>query len=359
MLWRLWLSVLLGTAAILGSPPRAGSIQAAEPPLLCPDPSLPVRCQAVEFRLLLGRLELYPPEHRKGSGTAQRRLPQPLEESFNVTAERGIPSLHYVRQTPTQEWILDVVEATRVEIDAYWLAGQERFELTQPRRGPLVVRIRRGAAAVAGRPPPQADPRRLASTGAPPEATDESFTAASFLHLRATHPDLFARHLQPLLASLLPDLELAGLQQQTTAQLLELSQSVAPPDPARVHACVARLAAKQRQERERAQRELLQHGVAVIPLLDEIPTASLQEEQRLRLETIRRCLRPRRSDGPDRVAQWLLADPVYWQAIAADFAPSQRLLAERRLQRLDGRSSAGGREPASRVAQQDESSRRR
>jgi hypothetical protein len=282
----------------------------------------------------------------------------PLEEAFTVTSERGIPSLHYFRQTPEQEWILDVVDATRVEIDAYWAAGEERFELTQPASGPIEVRVRRGAAATADRPPHRANPHRLARVRSQPATTGETLTTASFLHLRATHPDLFARHVQPLLASLLPEVAVADLQQQATVQLLKLAQSVAPPDRTRVRACVARLAAPRRQERERAQGELLHHGVAVLPLLAEIPTASLQEEQRLRLRTIRRRLRPRRADGPRRLAQWLLADPVYWHAIAPDIPPSRRRLVARHLQRLDGRGLPAHPAPPPQVAQQDESSTR-
>ncbi|NNE00493.1 MAG: hypothetical protein HKN47_24520, partial [Pirellulaceae bacterium] len=65
----------------------------------------------VRFQLIQGRLALDSPRHRKGS---QSRDQEGVYESITVTASRGIPSMHYVYQTPQQHLTLSVENARHI-----------------------------------------------------------------------------------------------------------------------------------------------------------------------------------------------------------------------------------------------------
>lgn len=337
MLWRLWLSVLLCTANIAGWTESNRRVHAAEPPdYVAGDAgnSLMVRWNAVHFRLVLGRLELDPPRHRNGSKTEESSEPTPRRESFTVTSERGIPSLHYSCRTPSRETVLDVIDADQVQLLSDLPEADERLTLTQPSRGPLLIRLR--------------------SAGG-----EKTFTSPSWLHLQSTHPDLFARHLEDFLASLLPDLSIQQLGNDAAADMLRLASHTDPPNHMELFALVDQLNAGERRVRDRAQTQLLGYGIMIVPFLDDLPRRDLQQEQRARIDAIRRQLRPRQSDSPARVARWLVADPKYWNAIAADFSSEQRFVANRHLQRIQGEGLNPVLERPTRVAQSPESSNRK
>ena len=68
----------------------------------------------VRFQLIQGRLCLDSPRHRKGS---QNRDDGRVYESITVTAERGIPSMHYVYQTPKHHLTLSVQKANAMRLE--------------------------------------------------------------------------------------------------------------------------------------------------------------------------------------------------------------------------------------------------
>lgn len=337
MLWRLWLSVSLGMATIAGFVDSDCVLRAAEPRRPAESDvgdSLIGYWQAVHFQLVLGRLELDPPRHRKVSKAEERFKPTPLKESFTVTAARGIPSLHYTRRTPTWEVILDVVDANRVQVLSELLETHEHLSLTQPAHGPLKIRLR--------------------SAG-----TEETFSSPSWLHLQSTHPELFDRHLTPLLACLLPDVSLQRLRDKTTVHLLRLAGDAIPPGNDRLVDLIEQLDSSSRRDRQEAYAKLLAYGVSIIPFLDGLPKRELQQEQRLRIDALRRQLRPQQPDNAARVAQWLVTDREYWNAIAADLSREQKIVANRHLQQIHGEGLKPVTEGPTRVAQTPESSNRK
>ncbi len=95
----------------------------------------------VRFQLIQGRLCLDAPRHRKGS---QNRDENGVYESITVTAERGIPSMHYVYQTPEHHLTLSVQHAESVRIESWFPNSAERSVLEQPELGKITWSLQRG-----------------------------------------------------------------------------------------------------------------------------------------------------------------------------------------------------------------------
>ena len=88
----------------------------------------------VRFQIIQGRLCLDAPRHRKG---CQNRDEDDVYESITVTAERGIPSMHYVCQTPDHHLTLSVQKGDSVRIESWFPKTTERSVLEQPDFGTI------------------------------------------------------------------------------------------------------------------------------------------------------------------------------------------------------------------------------
>lgn len=314
MIRRPRLSVLLGIAIVTTCSFSGRSRSQAGPPQ--PEPAEePVGILAetgmAHFRLVLGRLELDPPRHRKGSKSLQHAHPAAVEETVSVTSERGIPSLHYTLHSERQQVIIDVVDALRVRVVSERLDVEERFIIDQPASGPLTITCQRATET-------------------------ERLEAASFLHLQAALPQWCRRHLQPVWAYVMPGPTLAELSAATTDHLVAVTLSRSLPTQGDVLDWIDQLRSPRRHRRAAAERALLDYGLPVLRILDDVAPGVLDTEQAARLQRVRWTLRPRQADTPQRLASWLAADQAYWNLRAAELPPPQRWAIDRGLRKCLG-----------------------
>lgn len=358
MIRRPRLSVLLRVAIIAGvgvglnpvaaePPPETRATAAGAPATHMPE-GLLQQSGLARFRLILGRLQLDPARHRKGTKEATRSQPYPLTETLTVSSQSGIASLHYTFRSDRQHAIVDVVDILQVRIVSERKDLRQRLTLEQPPEGPLRIRVESLASSATIDDPPSLltpsfltprssflTPRSSFST-APPPAAPASLSTPSLLHLQSSHPRLFAGHLGELLPYLLSTPTVSELNRAAQRQLLATADREPLPTLGEVEACVERLAAPQRRIRVAAERELLAWGLPVLRHLDRLDAALWDSEQRSRIRRVRWTLQPRRADTPQSLVHWLATDPEYWNLVAADWSHEKRHRGDVVLRRVCG-----------------------
>ena len=276
----------------------------------------------VRFQLVQGRLCLDPPLHRKGS---QKRDEGEYYESITVTAERGIPSLHYVCQTPDHHLTLSVQQAEATRIESWFPAISERSIIDQPAVGEIVWTSQRGDL-------------------------EERLSGPTLLHLRQSAPENFDVHFGFLIRRLLRGQSLAMLTEQTRLQLIDQLRDGAAPGIAEIRESVDALGSRRRSTRTTAQRQLLAWGTPIVPILHQMSSGDLDREQRERLIQVMRRLRPRIDDTPATLAKVLVNDASFWVSLGPGLSDEQLRLAGDHLRTLgiDPLVFAAG--PAERIA---------
>lgn len=300
----------------------------------------------VRFELIQGRLCLDPPRHRKGSQSHQH---DGVSESITVTAERGIPSLHYVFQSPQQALTLGVHQSRDVRAESWRSADDSRCLLVQPPHGDVQFRVSRGAL-------------------------DDLHVGATLIHVRQGDPISFDQHFGELVACLLRGQSLADISRQAEREALASFQAFRDPaqpsldqpgdfalhrtaghvgeGPSR-HAVieqVQRLRSPRRSQRVAAERSLLSWGTPILPTLRSLARSDWDAEQRARIDAIMEQLRPRVGDTPASLARLLTHDRDYWSAVSPRLTGAQIQLANRYFQQQGLEPIAGGRGPAARIA---------
>ncbi|MGB7346211.1 MAG: hypothetical protein WBD20_18480 [Pirellulaceae bacterium] len=262
----------------------------------------------VRFQLIAGRLQLDAPRHRKGS---QSRDQDGIYESITVTAQRGIPSVHYVCQTEVQHLTLNVENAKSLRVESFLPATGERAVLEQPAQGPLTWTIRRSDL-------------------------DDVCSGATLLHLHQCDAVGLDLHCGGLFLRLLQEQSLEQLVSETTvaimSQLTDADAFAADRDD--VLDCVARLRSPRRSVRLAASQQLLKWGTPIIPIVRSIPERDLAPEQHDRLQCVLRQLTPVESDTPRSLATMLINDQDHWQSLAPQLSDSQLLSANQHLSRV-------------------------
>ncbi len=276
----------------------------------------------VRFQLIQGRLCLDAPRHRKGS---QNRDEHGIYESITVTAERGIPSLHYVCQTPDHHLTLSVQKADSLRIESWFPNLSERSVLEQPAVGKITWSHSRGDL-------------------------NEQHEGATLLHLRHADPTNFDLHFGLLVQRLLRGDSLQDLSDATQNEMFSRITAGSIPDAAGIQDCVDRLGSKRRKTRIKAERQLLAWGTPVIPMVHRLSSHDLDGEQAERLRQILRRLRPRVDDTPATLATLLLNDQTYWSTIARQLNSDQLRLANQHLKRFGATPITLSAEPEERIA---------
>ena len=146
----------------------------------------------VRFQLIQGRLCLDCPRHRKGSQNCDE---DGVYESITVTAERGIPSLHYVCQTDQHHLTLSVQQANAMRIESWFPLTDERSVLEQPGFGKVTWVHARGDL-------------------------EDEYEGTNLLHLRHTNPATFDQHFGVLIRRLLQGQSLRSLSDATERVML-------------------------------------------------------------------------------------------------------------------------------------------
>jgi hypothetical protein len=280
----------------------------------------------VRFELIQGRLELDSLRHRKG---AQQRHEQDEYESITVTAERGIPSLHYVYQSPQQQLTVNVRHARHVRIESWLVDDDERAVLVQPERGSVSCSIQRG------------------------DLRDQA-TGNTLLHLQRVLGTDFDRHFEPLIHHILRGTSIPQLSQQADQILIDQSQPFEGPCLQMICDEVDKLRAPRQSTRRSAERQLLSWGTTILPVLHTISVADLDAEQRARLAAITLRLRPRVEDTPASLAKLLANDRSYWAIMLPRLRDGQTPLVAAHLHRLGLHPTDLQQAPVARIATANE-----
>ena len=319
--------------------------------------------QMAQFRLVLGQLELDPVRYRKGTQNRSRLVPVGdvrqvggvrqvgnvqsgdtagrISETLSIEATRGIPRLHYRRQSPGQTVTLDIDNRNRILIDSLSVDAAERVIVTQ-------------------------DSGRQISIRREHHGRVEQTFADTWFHLYVRSPDVYRRHLAGLLDDLLYPMkldrlaesalvrsvaEIAGATQQQAASGRSAATVVpsgsgpiaATMDDPTLRHVISRLGSSDRADRIAAQQSLLQQGIAIVPRLRQIDPRSLDPEQRERLAQVLRQLTPAGDDHEARVSILIRAVSAYWASVADRLTADQRDMVAARIASLATETSPVGR----------------
>ena len=278
MKWRCLLAVLLGLSiyneASFAQRPPGDQRLVSRPSSSEPDEFFSNSGMA-RFQLVSGRIQLDAPRHRKGS---QQSESNGQFESLTVASNRGLPSLHYIYKTESQQITLDVHEATRIKIDSIRPQTNERSVLVQNATDSIVWTIDRG------------------------ELKDH-YHGESLLHLYGSNPSSFELHYGELTTRMLRGRSIDAVFQSTIDAMLDVAMdrgSTFQIDEITQH--IEQLGSKHRKDRMIAHRKLLSLGSPAIPLLRcAIASGNLDDEQTGRISDIlERCRAFEDTPGPWR-----------------------------------------------------------
>lgn len=262
----------------------------------------------VRFQFVQGRLCLDAPRHRKGSQNCDEGG---VYESITVSAERGIPSVHYVFQTAQHHITLSVQNATHVRIESWFPEQAERSVLEQPDFGVITWTTTRGDLS-------------------------DLVEGDTILHVRTEDDVNFDRHFGGLVRRLLRGQSLAELTQATQMAMLRQAERGGTPCVSEIEAMVEQLRAPRRGTRMIAHRQLQAWGTPAVPVLRQALGEDLDMEQRERVRAILRRLRPREGDTPATLAKLLINDEAYWNRIATRLDTAELQLANQHLVEFGG-----------------------
>jgi len=296
----------------------------------------------VRFELIQGRLCLDPHRHRKGAQSRQRNG---VAESITVTADRGIPSLHYVYRSPQRQLTLSVHRSRSVRAESWLAADNSRLVLVQPAQGAVQLSVQRG------------DLRDL-------------HTGSTLIHVRQGDSFSFDQHFGELVHCLLRGQSLAEISDRAEQKAFEnfgnscsyarqsVDRSHSPaagdighvPNQAEIAEQVNRLRSPRRSERAIAERMLLSWGTSILPTLQSLTREDLDAEQRARVAAMIDKLRPRVGDTPASLAKLLTNDRAYWLLVSPRLSDGQLQLANRYFQRNGIEAIRLTEEPTERIA---------
>lgn len=267
--------------------------------------SLILSTQCGRFHLVLGRIKLDCFHYKKVRLHQATPAPSEDEEFVCVTANRGAPSLHYLRHLGSCKVTIDTTQSdcVRIESKRQHSAGIiESLLIQQGSNGPIEI---------------------VRSIG----DHSERFETASFWHLIAQHPELFQEQISPLLSLMIDRNQMNAFADQIDRRLQVQADRSPLITAAMVDRLVDQLASPKRSQRLTAQRELASAGVGILPLLEKLDPQRLDAEQIQLLGKLKRRLASDRSDTPDRVAAWLATDSAYWASVTRRWTPPMRDLA--------------------------------
>ncbi len=276
----------------------------------------------VRFQLVQGRLCLDCLRHRKGSQSCER---DGVFESITVTAERGIPSMHYVCQSESHQLTLSVQEAQAMRIESWFPKSGERAILDQPEVGALTWQHTR-------------------------EGHTEEYQGLNLLHLRHANAEAFDDHFGWLIQRLLRGESLQTISESAEQIMLKELPLDSPINEDEVRRCVEQLRAGRRATRIDAERQLLAWGTPVVPALRTVLNGDLDAEQRERVRRIIERLRPMVPDTPATLAKLLINDHAYWTRIAGGLTNRQLQLANRHLTQFGAQPIELTSQPVYRIA---------
>jgi hypothetical protein len=193
---------------------------------------------------------------------------------------------------------LSVREATELKLESWRSESGERSILLQPEYEPVTWEVSRSGK-------------------------ERRYRGASLIHVRAHAPRDFDRHFAQIMTCMLRGRSLAGFNRRTRAALLRKVTAVEVPKRGEILAAVDRLRANRRRLRVEAERQLLEWGTVILPVVRTLPADRLDTEQAARLRRIRRELRPPVDDTAASLATLLVGDQTHWDLLADELTAEQ------------------------------------
>ncbi|TWU44889.1 hypothetical protein Q31b_00590 [Novipirellula aureliae] len=327
MKWPVMLAVVLDlsircVASFAQGPPEADSLSTARS-----DPHVDKLFSdggVVRFQMIQGRLRLDAPRHRIGAETIAS---DHSFESIVVSAERGLPSVHYVSKRPSQTLKLDVLDAVTVRMESSLSKTEERSVLEQSPYGLVYWTIERGGMM-------------------------DRYQGTTLLHVRYQNPEIFDIHYGGLIERILGGRSLASLSSKTRHWSMTHAMKGTLPHRSSIDECVAMLSAKRQATRRHAQQQLLLWGTPVIAALHESLSSDIDAEQRMRVQQTIRMLRPQVEDTPRSLAMLMVNDPTYWNLVSPQLSTMQIAAVNDHLGSVGLATLDAAQQPSARVAEQ-------
>ena len=279
--------------------------------------TLPSELGWIKFRIAAGRLQVASPQYRESrsyeSGNPLARTSETLR--LNVSAQAA--TVHYQRTTPHETLTVDFDSPTSVTVELLPSDAASgmiaAIKYVQRRDGPVQLTINDG------------------------QQTREH-QADSFWHLMLLARKDASQTLVPILSMMRPGWPIEETADGIEKSLVKLAASPHRPDRAHWAMLVKQLGSSSFRERRRAERLLREAGPAVVAYLSALPPDSLDAEREARITRLMSSLSSSADDTPDRIAMWLIDDPLIWTTVLESAEVSRRDVARRQLEELLGRT---------------------
>lgn len=284
--------------------------------------SLPAELGWVRFRITAGRLQVASAQFRESrsyeagnplTGTAETmRLnvsAQSTSVSYRKTSPRSVVTVDF--EAPSVVTI-EVVPGEAAKDDAGENGHAVAMKYTQKRDGPIHLLVDDGK-------------------------NTRTHEADSFWHLMLLAPADMQQHLLPVLDTLRAGWQIAENAQEIERSLIRLADSPIRPNRGRWAKLVEELGSSSFQKRRQAERLLRQSGPAVLAYLNSLPVESMDAERRARISRLLDALSSESDDTPDRIALWLIDDPIVWASVLESEEEAHRVIAKEQIETLLGR----------------------
>ncbi len=276
--------------------------------------SLPAELGWVKFRITAGRLQVVNAQYRESKTMEAGNPLVGSSETFRLNVSSQSATVHYRLASPEQTLTVDFDAPNSVIIE--WTAGKE------PSEEPLAtMKYTQGSDGKV---------QLLVSDG----GRIRTHQAESFWHLALVAREDVEQQLLPILTSLRPGWQIEQTAAGVEDALIRLAASDDLPDRARWKQLVGQLGSSSFRERRSAQRQLREAGPAVVAYLNSLPADSLDPERRARVERLIESLSTSADDTPDRIAMWLIDDPLAWVSVLESDDMGHRQTAKKQIEKL-------------------------
>ena len=279
--------------------------------------TLPTELGWLKFRISAGRLQVASPQYRESRSYESGNPLAGTSETLRLNISSQAASVHYTRTTPNEVLTVDFDSPKSTVIEL--LPGDDTsgeiaaVKYVQPKDGPVQLTIDDGQQT-------------------------RKQTAASFWHLLMLAPEDAKKALLPILSMLRPGWPIEQTADGIEKSLVKLAGSPHRPDRDHWKELVHQLGSSSFQQRRRAERQLREAGPAVVAYLSALPTDSLDAERQARIARLLSSLSSSADDTPDRIAMWLVDDPLVWSTVLQSDDANHRAIAKDQLEHLLGQS---------------------
>ena len=275
--------------------------------------SLPAELGWVKFRISGGRLQIASPRYRESRTFEASNPLAGTSESLRLNISAESSSVHYRQHSPRQTLTIDFDAPHVVVIKR--LPGEKNESLATVKFA-------------------QESDGKVHLTVEDAESETRKHSGDSFWHLMLLAHDDTNTHLLPLLESLRPGWPIAETANEIEGSLIRMAGRSVRPQRERWEQWVNELGSPSFEKRRRAERMLRESGPAVVAYLTTLPPDSMDAERKARIARLLGALSTSADDTPDRIAMWLIDDPLIWTTVLESEEVAHRQIAKDQLEEL-------------------------